>query len=301
MSAFAALLLIGALWGMTIPLTRIAVSTGHDPVGLIFWQLLIGTIALGGLTFARGRRLPLGRAYWGLFIVVALIGTLIPNSFSYRAAVHLPAGIMALVIAMVPMFAMPIALGLRLERPRLGRFVGVGLGAIAVAMIVGPETSLPAGVAAVWVAISLIAPLCYGLEGNYLAWKGTRGLDPVEVLFGASLFGLILVTPFAVTGGRFVSLTDGLGAAELAVLSSGVLHAAAYAGYVYLVGRAGSVFASQVAYLVTAFGVIWSMLLLGERYALWVWLAFGLMLAGMALVQPRPADQQKPDSPAQSA
>jgi drug/metabolite transporter (DMT)-like permease len=293
MNAFAALVLIGALWGMTIPLTRVAVSTGHDPVGLIFWQLLIATLALGLLTYGRGKRLPLGRAYWGLFVIVSLIGTLIPNSFSYRAAVHLPAGIMALVIAMVPMFAMPIALGLGLERPRLVRFVGVALGAVAVAMIVGPDASLPAGVAALWVAVALIAPLCYGMEGNYLAWKGTRGLDPVEVLFGASLFGLVFVTPLALTGGRFVSMTDGLGAAEFAVLASGLLHAVAYAGYVYLVGRAGSVFASQVAYLVTAFGVVWSMLLLGERYSLWVWVAFALMFVGMALVQPRPVDDAK--------
>jgi drug/metabolite transporter (DMT)-like permease len=37
-----------------------------------------------------------------------------------------------------------------------------------------------------------------------------------------------------------------------------------YAGYVWLVGRAGAVFAAQVAYLVTLFGVFWAMLILGE-------------------------------------
>ena len=68
---------------------------------------------------------------------------------------------------------------------------------------------------------------------------------------------------------------------------SGVLNALAYSGYIWLVGRAGSVFASQIAYLVTGFGVLWSMALLGERYSAWVWLAFALMLAGIALVQPR--------------
>jgi drug/metabolite transporter (DMT)-like permease len=65
-----------------------------------------------------------------------------------------------------------------------------------------------------------------------------------------------------------------------------VLNALAYAGYVWLVGRAGSLFASQVAYLVTGFGVLWSMILLGERYSAWVWAAFALMLVGVALVQP---------------
>ncbi len=54
-------------------------------------------------------------------------------------------------------------------------------------------------------------------------------------------------------------------------------------------GGAGSVFASQCAYLVTGSGVIWAMVLLGERFQPVVWLALAVMLAGVALVQPRPA------------
>ena len=84
-----------------------------------------------------------------------------------------------------------------------------------------------------------------------------------------------------------VSLDVAWGPAEWAILASGVLNALAYSGYVWLVGRAGSVFASQIAYVVTGFGVLWSMALLGERYSPWVWAAFVLMLGGVALVQPR--------------
>jgi len=47
------------------------------------------------------------------------------------------------------------------------------------------------------------------------------------------------------------------------------------------------VFSSQVAYLVTGWGVLWSMLLLGEWYSIWVWMAFALMLVGITLVRPR--------------
>jgi len=77
------------------------------------------------------------------------------------------------------------------------------------------------------------------------------------------------------------------GTDDLAIVGASLLHAAAYAGYVWLVGRAGSVFAAQVAYVVTATGVVWSMLLLGERYSAWIWFAFAVMIAGLALVQPR--------------
>ena len=60
-----------------------------------------------------------------------------------------------------------------------------------------------------------------------------------------------------------------------------------YAGYVWLAARAGAVFATQVAYVVTGSGVLWAMLLLGERFSGWVWAALVVMLLGLFLVQPR--------------
>ena len=64
-------------------------------------------------------------------------------------------------------------------------------------------------------------------------------------------------------------------------------HVLVYAGYVWLVGRAGPVFAVQVSFLVTLFGVLWARLILDEAYAPTVWVALGLMMVGMFLVQPR--------------
>ncbi len=284
--AVVALLVIGAAWGATIPMTKLAVSTGYRPFGLIFWQLAMATMLLGGWLVWRGRLPSLARA-WPLFLMVALLGTLVPNSFSYRAAAELPAGVMAIVIAMVPMFALPVALFLGLERPRLMRFLGVALGAVAVVMIVGPEASLPEPEKAPWVLIALLAPLAYAFEGNLLSRFGTRGLDPVEVLFGASALGVMIALPLALGSGQWVSPTGAWDVAKGAIVVNGVLHVAAYAGYIALVGRAGAVFASQVAYVVTGAGVLWSMLLLGERYSPWVWAALLLMLAGLTLVRPR--------------
>jgi len=55
------------------------------------------------------------------------------------------------------------------------------------------------------------------------------------------------------------------------------------------VGRAGSVFASQVSYLVTGFGVLWAILFLGESYSAYVWSAMAVMMLGLFLVRPREA------------
>jgi len=286
-----ALLIMGAGWGITSPLSKIAVSTGHQPLGLVFWQMVIGAVLLGAIVFVRGGRLALGRRQITLYLAIALLGTILPNTASYRAAAHLPAGVMSIVIAMVPMFAFPIALALGQDRFSIARVVGLGLGLGGVALLVGPEASLPDRAMVAFIPLALIAPFFYGLEGNFVGKFGTAGLDPIEVLFGASVFGAVLSLPLALGFGHWLNPLGGFGAPESALVLSSIVHALVYAGYVWLVGRAGAVFAAQVSYLVTIFGVGWAMLILDEAYSVYIWGALGLMLLGMFLVQPRDREE----------
>jgi len=74
---------------------------------------------------------------------------------------------------------------------------------------------------------------------------------------------------------------------EWGILANSLLHIVTYGAYIWLVGRTGAVFASQVAYIVTLSGVFLGMLILDESHHTLVWLALALMMAGLALVQPR--------------
>jgi drug/metabolite transporter (DMT)-like permease len=66
-----------------------------------------------------------------------------------------------------------------------------------------------------------------------------------------------------------------------------VLHALLYAGYVGLAAKAGAVFASQTSYIVTASGLCWAMVILGERFSALIFVAMAVMLVGLTLVRPR--------------
>ena len=283
------LALLGAGWGVTQPLAKIAVSGGYRHFGIIFWQLAIGTVVLGAITFARGRGLPLGARHLRLYAVIALTGTLIPNAASFQAAVHLPAGILSILLSLVPMFAFPVALLLGVDRFGWGRFAGLACGLAGVALIVLPAASLPDPAMAVFIPLALVAPFFYAIEGNIVGKWGTGGLDPIQVLFGASAVGLVAALPLALGTGHFIDPRVAWGAPEAAIVLSSLVHAGVYAGYVWMVGRAGAVFAAQVSYLVTAFGVLWAMAILGERFSWTIWLAMLMMFAGLFLVQPRPA------------
>lgn len=237
----------------------------------------------------RGRGLPFGRGHLLRYLLVALFGTVIPNSISYQAAVHLPSGILSIIISLVPMFALPKALVLGMERFSLARFVGLFCGAVAIVMIAAPDTSLPDPSKSFWVLILALSPLMYAAEGTWVARFGILDLEPGQVLLGASLVGLVLAFPLAIFTGQFINPLRAWGAPEVALVSSSVIHAFVYTSYVWLVGRTGSVFASQVSYFVTGTGVLWAMLIQGESYSGWVWAALALMLVGLFLVQPRKA------------
>lgn len=277
----------GIAWGSTQTLGKIAVSSGHRHFGLIFWQLAIGAILLGAVTLIQRKSVPLNRATLGFSVVVALIGTIIPNSAFYYAVAHLPAGIMSIIISTVPLLSFPIALALGMDRFSSARLAGLLCGLGGVALIALPQSSLPEPGMAAFIPIALLGPLFYACESNFVAWRGMAGMQALQAMFLTSVVGAALTLPLAVFSGQWINPVAGFGPPEQALVASAIVHALAYSAYLWLASQAGAVFAAQSGYIVTATGVVWAMLVLGETYTGWVWAALVLMLFGLTLVQPR--------------
>jgi drug/metabolite transporter (DMT)-like permease len=278
------LVVLGVSWGSTQALGKIATSTGHEPFGLIFWQSLIAVFVLSALCILRRKPLVLNRRTVPFYVILATIGTVVPNVTFYMAVRELPAGIMSILISAVPMLAFPMALAMGQDRFSLVRFGGLMLGLLGVILILGPDTG--GAVTPFWVMIALIGPLCYALEATYVAWAGTPGIDPMQAILGASVASLLMAVPLALASGQWVDPFP-MGRAEGALVILASLSAVVYAAYIWLAMAAGSVFASQVSYVVTGSGVVWALVILGERFSPLAWLALAVMLAGVALVQPR--------------
>ncbi|MEL6505028.1 MAG: DMT family transporter [Pseudomonadota bacterium] len=285
------LIALGTLWGLSIPLTKLAVSTGHHPLGLLWWQFAISFVCLLPLVMARRSNVVVDGPHLVFFMVVAAIGTLVPNFLSFVTYAQLPGSIMALLIALVPLCALMVALVLRLERFSAIRLGGVLLGFMAVALIIVPDSALPDPSKVIWVFVGLLAPLCYGIEGNYLTLRQPADTGPIATLFAGSIIGLIILTPTVLWTGTGIDMTGSLGVAEWALVGSSIIHVVAYAGYIWIVGQTGPVFASLVGYVVTPAGMILSIVLLGEAPSPYIWLALGLILMAITLVRPSQSDQ----------
>ncbi|WP_198670497.1 DMT family transporter [Oceanicella sp. SM1341] len=282
----AILLGVGAVWGLGIPVTKIATSTGHDPLGMAVWQQGFALVILLPIALLRGSPLPVGRRELGFCAGVGVFGTLLPSVLSLSMLAHLPAGIAVVAVSTVPLFSLMLATALRLDRPTPLRLLGVVLGLAAIVLLASPE-ALPDPGAAPYLLLGIGSALAYAVEGSWVARRSPPGLDPVTMLIGAVAISLMISLPVAMATGRTLDLSGPWEGAEWALAGGAAINVLGYVGYIWLIGAAGPVFSAQVGYVVTVAGVFWSMLVLSEGYTSAVWAALGLVLLGIALVQPR--------------
>ncbi len=159
---FALLLVMGAAWGGAVNLAKLAVGYGGHPVGLALWQAVCAGTFLLAITALRGRRFSFAATVVRFNLVCGLIGLAIPAVGLFWAARHLPAGVVAMAFATMPLFTYGLAALFRVERVEAQRLLGVAVGLLAVALLVLPESALPESthiVANLWAHLSGIEPV----------------------------------------------------------------------------------------------------------------------------------------------
>lgn len=286
---YGALLLLGTMWGGSFSLAKIAVSAGGHPLGVAMWQGFGGGVVLLLVGLVRGRPPPLSVRYAAFYLLTGAAGIALPLAAFYTAAPHLPAGILSMLVTTVPMMTYGLALTLSMERISAGRLVGLTLGLAGVWLIIGPEANLPGEDGLLWAVVALIAPVCYAVNNIIGTRFRPADADSLALAAGMLLCGGLLLGAAALLTGNTYSVLPPWDVTHLAIAL--LILIATFAQFLFFVilNRAGPVFFSQVAYVVTVAGVLWGMLLFGETHSAWIWLSLVLLLGGVALVNPRKA------------
>ena len=287
--AYVLLLVMGVVWGGFFSLAKLATEGGAHPLGLSLWQGLLGGGLLFAVCLARGKLPQISRRHAGFYLVCGLLGTVLPGTLFFYAAPHVPAGILAISVAVVPILTYAISLPLKADVLTPGRAAGILLGLVAIVLLIAPGASLPSRDMAPWVLVALLAAAFYAAENMYIALKRPAGSDALAIVAGMLVMAALMLAPIVVATGSFVPLAPPWGTVEWSIVGMMVANALAYTLFVQVVTSAGPVFASQTAYTVTIAGVLWGMVIFGERHSLWIWAALAVMLAGLALVTPRKA------------
>ncbi|HWA51365.1 MAG TPA: DMT family transporter [Dongiaceae bacterium] len=284
------LLIMGAAWGLSFSLARIAASAGIHPFSITFWEALGAGTALILVCALRRRRIPLSRELLALYLVSGALGMVVPNAIFFYAAAHVPAGVLSISLAVIPMITFVVSAALRLERFAFGRVAGVLFGILAIVLLVGPQQSLPDPAQLPWVLACVGAAACYaGFNIMVALWKprGATSLTTTTALFSAAA---ALLVPVMAATGSFVLPGWPWTEVEWSLLGLGLINAVAFSLFVYLIDTAGPVFTSQTSNLVTLFGVLWGIVIFGEQNSSWVWLSLATMMLAITLVTPRRAE-----------
>ena len=290
--AWLLLLFIGLVWGVTFSLAKIAADGGGDPIGINYWQSLIGAFFLIILILLRRQKIPMKQANIAFYVACGVLSSVIPGIIFFYAASRISPGVLSIAIATVPLMTFAAAAMFGLEKFRVGRVLGIIFGGLSIVLLLGPEESLPDPSAVPWVLAALVAAVCYSAENLLVALRMPSGVSPFTVAGGMFIAATVMTTPVVVLTDTFVPLVWPWGAVEWAIVGMAVLSVTAYSLFIYLIAHAGPVFASQTAYVVTFSGVFWGVMIFHEQHSVWIWASLVIMLAALALVTPHKSEME---------
>jgi len=109
----------------------------------------------------------------------------------------------------------------------------------------------------------------------------------MQLTCGRQFAAVTLLTPVALYTGTAIPVFVEWGPMQYMATGAGLLTAAAFSTWLYVINTAGPIFASQTSYLVTAFGLVWGIVLFDERHSLYVWASMAVLMVALTLVRPR--------------
>ncbi|MED5620425.1 DMT family transporter [Ideonella sp. BN130291] len=257
------MLVLAAVWGAAFLLLRLTVPEfGTVPLA---WLRLAGAAALLlPLLLWQGQARLLSR-HWRPMLLMGVTNSALPFLCSSYAALHLTAGLNAILNAATPLFAAAIAWAWLHDRLSASRVLGLALGFAGVAWLAAARSGLAGvqGDAALWaMAACMVATCSYGFSACY-AKKRLGDVPPVVSATGSLAAGaLLLALPAAAAWpAQALSVAAWGWVLVLALLCTGVTCLM----YFRLIARLGPARAVTVTFLLPVFGAGWGAVFLGER------------------------------------
>jgi len=273
------LTLLAFIWGASFMLIKIA-DRELTPATLILGRLASATLLLGVIAFLRlGPRQTFEhvRSAWHWLVVVGLVNTLVPFWLLSWGEKRIDSGLASIIQGAVPIFNALLAFAFFRESRVTGlRLVGLVVGFVGVALLVGaqPHGKLLAALAVVAMA------LCYAI-GTLLAGRYLRGTPPLVVALSSTAVSTIAVLPVGVIQAP-ARMWHGETIAAILVLGF-VGTGIAYLLFFALIQRAGSNYATLVTYLVPPIALAYGAIFLDEHFGPTAFVSLALILAGVAL------------------
>ncbi len=263
---------MAVFWGIPYLLIRVAVR--HlDPGVLVLGRTLPAGLLLLPIVLWR-RELPLLMKNFAWIAIFGVVEFGVPWYLMATAEKHLTSSLTSLLICAVPLFSVLAQRFMNNEgQISARRYVGLGLGALGVASLVGLDLK---GGSLTWIGLMMIICVGYTVGPIILATKLSH-VPGVVVVAGASLFVGVCWLPWSTYHWPSSISTETLNC--VAVLSV-VCTAGAFLTFFELVKEVGATRATVVPYVNTAIAVVLGIVGLHEPLTVGIVVGFPLVLIG---------------------
>jgi drug/metabolite transporter (DMT)-like permease len=276
--------LVGVLWGVPYLFMKVAVDELATPV-IVFARLFIGAVVLIPLALSQ-KAIRSALQFWPYIALYAILEMVIPWSLITNAQKDLSSGVVALLVATVPIWATLFAhhTGDSTAAHRT-RIFGIAIGLVGIAFLVGFETLNDVGNIRALVQV-LIASVSYAYAVNMITRKAP-GVSGIAINGLAMLLSTVIFAPFALT---HLPTETPSSNAVLATIGLGVI-CTAFAFWVFflVLDEVGAARASLVVYPNTAVAVILGIFFLDEKITLAIGIGLPLVLIGSYFASRKPA------------
>jgi drug/metabolite transporter (DMT)-like permease len=291
-------IVLGFLWGSSYLFIKIAIEAGLQPFTLISLRLLFGVVLLGAVVAIAREPLPRDARTIGHLAVLGVLSVALPFGLITWAEVHVDSSLAAVLTSAVPLFVIPFAaLLLPAERITFNALLGIAVGLVGVAVVVGFDAGSLAG-SELAAELALIGAAASYAAGGVYARRNVHGLRPMIPALSQVAFAFLYTTVLALVLERpweaQITTEALLSVAWLGLLGSG----AAYLVFFRLLGKWGATRTSLVAYLLPIWGIVLGALVLAEPIDGRLVIGTALVISGIALVNlrrsPRTAFRREP-------
>ena len=274
-----ALLLLSALWGASFIFIRVAVPA-LGPFVLVELRVGLAAVALALCAAILGR-LPKLRGRWRQFALLGAVNVAIPFSLISAAEINLTASLAAILNSTTVMFTAVVAAVWMGDDLTARKVVGVMLGIVGVAVLVGWDPIVMNWVVVLSVGAMLAASLAYAL-GSVYAKRTFAGSPPLAIAIGQLTAAATLMLPLAAVSApeQSPSTIVVLSVLGLALPSTAV----AYMLYFRLIANVGPTSTSTVTLLVPLFGLLFGVVLLDEPVGVGTLAGLVLILSSVTLI-----------------
>ena len=257
------LFFLSSIWALHFSLVKI-VEADKDPLSILIPLLLILCILFYVVLILKKELFKITIRKCIFFSIAGIFAYIVPLSVEFIVAPKIEAGILTLIVSIVPVFTLLIIWLFRLLNVTTKLVIGTLFGLIGISILLFGNNYNDVSVN-IWAIYALIIPLSYAFDAIFMEKFWPKNLNTKQVAFGecvASLIFVILLSFFF--GNELYHYYQWFVVPSFWVLT--IVTFIEVWLFFYILSNSGAVFVNLGSYLVMPAGFVWGYIFFGETF-----------------------------------